>query len=107
MTEKPSILRAIDSLILPIKLYFSWQVPFMAKFVPTIIFILYALLPTDIITDWLPIVGVIDDAAVLTTCAYLLVQMTPDDIISKIQSPAKTNKSEKSREKVIDIKRKK
>lgn|GEM_PF-2646066 len=77
----------------------------MAKFVPTIIFLLYAILPTDIITDWLPVIGVIDDAAVFTTCAYLLVQMTPDDIIAKIQSQSKSKQSKQS--KVFDIKSKK
>lgn len=98
--EKPQIIRTIDSLILPIKLYLSWQVPFMAKFYPTLLFLFYALLPTDFIADFIPLFGIVDDTAVLTMCAYLLVQLTPSDILLKFRPEEKTDKTD---QKIIDI----
>lgn len=102
IVPKPPFIQTLESLALPFKLYFDWEVPFRAKFIPTLIFVLYLLLPLDFITDYIPAIGLIDDAAVFSGCAYLLVRMTPPDILAKYfpQEEKPTDKPKK----VIEIK---
>ncbi len=83
IVPKPPIIQTLESLALPFKLYFDWDVPFKAKFIPTLIFFLYLVLPLDFITDYIPVIGLIDDAAVFSGCAYLLVRLTPPHVLAK------------------------
>lgn len=91
--EKPSFIQTIESLILPLRLYFDWDVPFMTKLIPTVIFLLYLFIPTDIIIDYIPAFGIVDDAAVLTGCSYLLVKMTPEKVLQKYYPPSTPKKT--------------
>lgn len=102
LTPKPQFIQIIESLSLPFKLLFDWEVPFMAKFIPILVFILYLMMPLDIITDFIPVLGVVDDAAIFTGCAYLIVRLTPDEVLSKY-----SNKKPNDQEKIIDVKSKK
>jgi len=82
----------------------------MAKFIPTAIFLFYAILPTDFIADFIPVLGGIDDAAVLASCAYLLVQLTPVAIIRQFETGTVTEKNEQSpkpKVEIIDVQAKK
>ncbi|HPN67837.1 MAG TPA: DUF1232 domain-containing protein [bacterium] len=81
--QKPAIINFIDSIILPLKLLIDWEVPFAAKIIPITIFVIYLLLPIDFISDFIPIVGTIDDIAVLSACCYLMVRLTPNHIVQK------------------------
>lgn len=97
--EKPPFVTTFESLLLPIKLFFNLEVPFIAKLIPTTLFIIYLVLPFDLIADFIPIAGTIDDLAVLTACAYLLVKLTPKEIVDKyLEHPLSP--------KIIDIKSK-
>ncbi len=101
IVPKPPFIQTLESLALPFKLYFDWEVPFRAKFFPTLIFILYLILPLDFITDYIPVLGLIDDAAVFSGCAYLLIKLTPPDILAKYLH--QEEKSETKPEKIIEI----
>ncbi len=81
--DKPQFVESFESFMLPFRLLFDWDVPFFSKFVPSLIFVSYLVFPLDFISDLLPIVGIIDDLAILTLCAYLLVRLTPDEIVQK------------------------
>lgn len=105
--NKPQLIQAIESIILPLKLYFDKDVPFSAKLFPTLIFITYLLVPIDFIADFLPIAGSIDDLAVFTACAYLLVKLTPDDILEKYSQPKTTDTQPETKKiKIIESKSK-
>lgn len=103
--NKPQLIQAMESIILPLKLYFDKDVPFSAKLFPTLIFITYLLVPIDFIADFLPIAGSIDDLAVFTACAYLLVKLTPEEILQKY-SQTKTSNQPPATKKIIESKSK-
>lgn len=109
LVPKPPFIQTIESLALPFKLYFDWEVPFQAKFFPTLIFLLYLVFPLDFITDYIPAIGLVDDAAVFSGCAYLLVRLTPPQILAKYYPSENTNQpAEKKKikvEKVIEVKK--
>lgn len=105
IVPKPPFIQTIESLALPFKLFFDWKVPFRAKFFPTLIFVLYLILPLDFITDYIPAIGLIDDAAVFSGCAYLLVKLTPPDILLKYYP--QEDKSDSTPKKIIEIPHKK
>ncbi|MFA4930387.1 MAG: DUF1232 domain-containing protein [Patescibacteria group bacterium] len=98
---KPQFIQFFESLALPIKLLFDKEVPWLAKLLPITAFILYLILPFDFITDYIPVLGSIDDAAVLTGCAYLIVKLTPESVLKKYYQPPQTE------EKIIDVSTKK
>lgn len=101
--DKPPFVKTFESLILPLRLYIDLEVPIMAKIVPTVLFIIYLVLPFDLISDFIPIAGAIDDLAVLTACSYLLVKLTPPEIIQKY---TQTKPAKKPDSKIIDTKSK-
>ncbi len=55
----------------------SKETPLLAKGL-VLMSIAYVVLPADIITDFVPIVGVLDDAIVLPFLLYLASKMIPD-----------------------------
>lgn len=83
---KPPIIQTLESLSLPFKLLIDWEVPWYAKFVPISLFIVYLFLPIDLITDFIPVVGLFDDAAAFAGCSYLLIKLTPTKILNKYLS---------------------
>jgi uncharacterized membrane protein YkvA (DUF1232 family) len=85
---KPALFNIIDSLILPFKLLIDFEVPFLAKLIPILIFVSYLVFPFDVVSDFLPIVGAIDDLAVLSACSYLLIKLTPEKVLKKYTNPS-------------------
>ena len=101
MENKPQIIKTIEDFILPLRLLIDKEVPWSAKLIPAGIFLLYWIIPLDFVSDFIPIVGAVDDLAVFTFCTYLLVRLTPALVLKKYQStPTKTDKNET---KVIDV----
>lgn len=86
ITPKPPIIQTLEGLALPFRLLIDWEVPWYAKFIPILLFIVYLFLPIDLITDFIPVIGLIDDAAVFAGCSYLLVKLTPTKILNKYLS---------------------
>ncbi|MBU0648381.1 DUF1232 domain-containing protein, partial [Patescibacteria group bacterium] len=101
LTPKPQFIEIFQSLILPFKLLFDKDVPLKAKLIPTGMFLGYALLPLDIIIDYVPLIGFIDDAAVFTGCAYLIVYLTPPEVLKKYHNNQTTTVN--NSKKIIDI----
>lgn len=56
------------------------RVPWTARLVPAGV-ILYLAMPLDIIPDFLPVIGQLDDLLVLALGAWLLVRLTPDAVL--------------------------
>lgn len=56
--------------------------PVMAKLMG-IFAIAYAILPTDMIPDVVPFLGILDDAVVLPFLIYLASKMIPEEVIDK------------------------
>lgn len=56
--------------------------PVMAKLMG-IFAIAYAILPTDMIPDVVPFLGILDDAIVLPFLIYLASKMIPDEVMDK------------------------
>lgn len=103
MNSKPPIVQTFESLTLPFKLLLDKDVPWKAKIVPVGLFIIYLFFPVDMIPDFLPVLGLADDLAVFTACAYLIVYMTPSIVIDKyLEQPALPASTEKT-EKIINI----
>jgi uncharacterized membrane protein YkvA (DUF1232 family) len=107
MNNKPQIIRTVEDFILPLRLLIDMEVPFFTKFIPIAIFFIYLIIPSEIVLNFVPIIGAIDDLAIITICAYLLVRLTPPAILAKYQSapPSSTSDSADSSptKKIIDI----
>ena len=102
-TQKPALIQFFENISLPVKLLFDGEVPLKAKIIPSLIFFIYLISPTDIIIDYLPVLGLVDDTAVLTLCAYLIVKMTPPEILKKYAQTDNKKLHSKEKDKIIDI----
>lgn len=58
------------------------RVPLYAKAVPALA-LLYALSPLDFVPDLIPIVGQLDDLAVLLAGLELFIKLCPDDVVDE------------------------
>ena len=54
----------------------AWLIPALA--------LLYVLLPIDIIPDWLPIIGGVDDIAIVSGAITLFIRVCNPDIVDEI-----------------------
>jgi uncharacterized membrane protein YkvA (DUF1232 family) len=59
------------------------RVPTLAKFIPALA-LLYVLLPIDIIPDWLPIIGGVDDIAIVSGAITLFIRVCNPDVVDEI-----------------------
>lgn len=58
--------------------------PKLAKFLG-LLAILYAIVPTDLISDAIPFLGLLDDAIVLPFLIYITTKLIPDSIMTKVK----------------------
>ncbi|HEX3244726.1 MAG TPA: DUF1232 domain-containing protein [Chloroflexota bacterium] len=59
------------------------RVPTLAKFIPAIT-LLYVLSPIDLIPDWIPIIGGVDDIAMVTGAITLFIRVCNPEIVDEI-----------------------
>lgn len=64
------------------RLFRDPRVPTLAKFIPAMA-LLYIALPFDIIPDWLPIVGGLDDIAIVAGAITLFIRVCNPDIVDE------------------------
>jgi len=55
----------------------------LAKFIPALA-LLYVLMPIDIIPDWIPIIGGVDDIAIASGAITLFIRVCNPDIVDEI-----------------------
>jgi len=58
-------------------------VPTLAKFIPALA-LLYVLMPIDIIPDWIPFIGGVDDIAIASGAITLFIRVCNPDIVDEI-----------------------
>lgn len=64
------------------------ETPILAK-VLALITIIYALSPIDLIPDFIPVLGFLDDVILLPLFISLTIKLIPDDIFNQCQQEAK------------------
>lgn len=67
------------------RLLWDNRVPMSAKVIP-ILAVLYILSPIDILPDFVPVVGQLDDLAILLLGTQLFISMSPQDIVRSIRA---------------------
>jgi uncharacterized membrane protein YkvA (DUF1232 family) len=68
------------------RLFTDERVPFAAKLVP-LLAVLYILAPIDLVPDFLPALGQIDDLALLLLAVRAFIQLAPQDIVRETSDP--------------------
>jgi uncharacterized membrane protein YkvA (DUF1232 family) len=72
-------------------LYFAYKderVPWYAKFFTACV-VAYALSPVDLIPDFIPIIGYLDDVIIVPLGIMLALKMIPDQVITECEGKAK------------------
>jgi uncharacterized membrane protein YkvA (DUF1232 family) len=70
------------------------RVPWYAKLLTACI-VGYAFSPIDLIPDFIPVLGYLDDLILLPIGIYFVLKMIPDDIISECREKARTMSSQR------------
>jgi uncharacterized membrane protein YkvA (DUF1232 family) len=65
------------------------RVPLYAKAVLALTLI-YVLSPLDFVPDWVPLLGQLDDAAILTAGIALFLRLCPPELVEERQRPRRT-----------------
>ena len=75
--------KAFRALRLGLRLFFDSRVPLWPKLIP-VFSILYILSPFDLIPDFtLPVIGYVDDTAILFLSLYLFVRLAPKPLVEE------------------------
>ncbi len=53
----------------------------------------YLLMPFDLIPDFIPVLGQLDELVILPVLVYLALKMTPDEIVAECRETLKNNES--------------
>ena len=99
-SETRSLVRRIARLSLGNKIRLAFRiagdrrVPFAARAVPVGL-VLYLALPIDIIPDFIPIVGHLDDVLIVLVAGGLLLRLVPRSIVEELVSVLETSQSQK------------
>lgn len=67
---------------LALRLLKDARVPLYAKAVPGLA-VLYVLLPLDLVPDWLPVIGQMDDLAILLTGISFFIRLCPPELVQE------------------------
>lgn len=73
-------------------LYFAYQNPKL-KLIPRILIVItigYALSPVDLIPDFIPLLGLLDDLIILPILIALSIKLIPDDIMAESKRKAES-----------------
>ena len=65
------------------------RVPWYAKIIPALA-IAYMISPIDLIPEWLPIVGQMDDLAVIMLALRLFTRLAPENVVAEHQAKVRT-----------------
>ena len=63
------------------------ETPFIAKVLAGIA-VVYALSPIDLIPDFIPVIGLLDDVIILPALIALVVRLIPDDVFAECRKEA-------------------
>ena len=74
--------------------YTKHRLPWYAKVLATLI-IAYALSPIDLIPDFIPVLGLLDDIALLPLGIALLIKIIPPDVMEQCRREAESRQKEK------------
>ena len=75
-------LSLINSFRLAWKLLLDRQVPWVVKLIPLFV-VLYIVSPIDIVPDFIPVVGQLDDLAVLLIGIQVFIALSPRDVVKR------------------------
>jgi uncharacterized membrane protein YkvA (DUF1232 family) len=78
--SRSALVQLAGSLALAIRLFFNSKVPLWAKIVP-IIALIYVISPIDIVPDFIPGLGQIDDLTILLLGLWIFLQLVPKDLL--------------------------
>ena len=53
------------------------------------------MLPFDIIPDWIPLLGHVDDAVIVPALVFLALKLTPGDVLAQCRAEARGQGGEK------------
>jgi uncharacterized membrane protein YkvA (DUF1232 family) len=78
--SRSALAQLASSLALAIRLFFNPKVPMWAKLVP-IFALLYLISPIDIVPDFIPGLGQMDDLTILLLAVWIFLQLVPKDLL--------------------------
>ena len=78
----------LDQFVLAWKLFWDARVPASIKVLAPAIALGYLIFPIDIIPDFLPVLGQLDDLAVVFLLVRLLIMLAPQEIVAQHQGRA-------------------
>ena len=87
----PNILRVVYWRQMASELALIWniaryrRVPLYLKAIPALA-ALYLLLPVDLVPGWIPVLGQLDDLAILALAVRLFVRLAPPDVVAAYQA---------------------
>ena len=66
-------------------LYFAWRHPYTPTYIKTVItvLLLYVVSPLDFIPDYLPLIGIADDLAILPAGLFYITRLLPQSILDE------------------------
>lgn len=69
-------------------LYYAWKHPYTPPYVKGLLMALatYVISPIDILPDYIPVVGIVDDAVIITTAVWYLTNLLPVSVRSECYS---------------------
>lgn len=73
--------RIVQELSLAWRLVRDPRVPLLLKVIPALV-ALYLIVPVDLIPGWLPVIGQLDDLAVLALGMGLFTRLAPKDVVA-------------------------
>ncbi|MGY8879185.1 MAG: YkvA family protein [Dehalococcoidia bacterium] len=69
------------------------NVPMRVKFIPVLL-ALYLANPIDLIPDFIPVLGYVDDVAVIVIALALMIRFTPNDVVLELVSQSRNEASQ-------------
>jgi len=78
------------------------ETPILAKFI-TLIVVSYALSPIDLIPDFIPVLGYLDDVILLPLMIKFAIKLIPDEILDNCRKEVESTSLKKSKESYIGL----
>ncbi|QDR82213.1 YkvA family protein [Sporomusa termitida] len=73
-------------------LYYAWRHPLTPQYVKGLLtmLVIYMVSPVDILPDYLPLLGIADDATLLTAAALYLTRLLPAPVLAESKRQSET-----------------